>query len=166
MRAGVVALVMAAVALSTTGCVAAPPISGHGSRVSLSPSSSTSTCPATIDGDVGFNAETRLSLVDPSTTEVLVCRYVSTVADQVEVWRPDGSGVLTGQWATALVVQVNDAPTANTLMRCPSSTREELLFLTTGTSVTAELRVQLDGCRFASDGTRRVSWDTGDPLAS
>jgi hypothetical protein len=163
-RVRVIALLLVATALSATGCVAAPEVSGHGSHVSLQPSSSTSACPATIDGAVRpFNTRAGLSLVDPSTTEVLVCRYVSNGLD---TWTPDASGVLTGQWATAAVVEMNDLPAANTLMRCPSSTREELLFLTTGTAVTAEFLVQLDGCRFATDGTRTVSWNTDDPLTN
>jgi hypothetical protein len=51
-------------------------------------------------------------------------------------------------------------------MRCPSSTREELWFFETGTTVTAKLWVQLDGCSVAGDGTHVVFWGNPDPLTS
>ena len=164
MRPGVVSLILAVMALSATGCVAAPPVSDGGSLLPVG--SSTSTCPPTIDRDdpLGFSATTGRSLVDPSTTQVLVCRYASTVG-QVEVWQLQAHGVLAGGRRTTLVTQVNAAPAANLLMRgCPISAREELWFFETGETVTAQLRVQLDGCPSASDGTRTVSWGNSDPL--
>jgi len=160
-------LVAAVIAFGPSACVAAPQTSGGGSA-SGQPPTGTFTCPPTIDrdGPLGFNSATGRSLVDPSTTHVLVCRYVSTVANREQAWQPDANGVVAGERATALVKQVNAAPAANLLMRCPSSTREELWFFATGATVTAELWVQLDGCSFASDGTHTVSWGYGDPLLS
>ena len=168
MRSRVVSVVIAVIALGTTGCVAASQVSGPGGGSSILQSGSTSTCPPAIDrdGPLGFSATTRRSLVDPSTTQVLVCRYASTVG-QVEVWQLQAQGVLAGGRRTTLVTQVSAAPAANLLMRgCPISAREEPWFFETGKTVTAQLRVQLDGCPSASDGTRTVSWGNGDPLTS
>jgi hypothetical protein len=78
----------------------------------------------------------------------------------------DAKGVLTGSRATALVTQLNEAPTANPLMKCPSSTIDELWFLETGTTVTAQFWVMLGGCGFASDSSHIVFWRNGDPLTN
>jgi hypothetical protein len=164
-----VGLVIAAVALSTTGCVEAPQVAGPGGGSSIAASSSVSTCPGTFSNESqpGFNTEPGPSLVDPATTEVLVCRYVSAVANSQQVWQRDGQGVLSGQRATALVVEVNNAPAANLAARgCPMSEQVEWWFFATGTRVTAQLWVQLNGCRFASDGTHTVAWENDDPLPS
>lgn len=164
MRAGVVGLAIAAVAL-TTGCVAAPEVSALGGS-SIAPSSNISTCPTTFSSGskLGYNTTTGLNLVDPATTEVLVCRYVSASATP-DVWTLDAQGALSGQRATALVVAVNGAPDANLQMRgCSISTRDEVWFFATGTAVTAQFWVQLDGCAVASDGIRTVTWSNGDPL--
>ena len=167
LRTASTALVLAVMTLSSTGCVAAPPLSSSGGG-SVSQSGSVSTCPATMnpnqDSPLGFNTTTGRSLVDPSTTQILVCRYVSSVGPQGGGWDADAKGVLTGRRSAALVTQVNVAPTAKGLMRCPSSMREELWFFETGATVTAELWVMLDGCGFASDATHLVRWAHGDPL--
>jgi hypothetical protein len=165
-----VSLVIAVTALGATGCVAAPQVFTSGGGASISQTGSTSTCPATMDTNQdpppGFNTETGRSLVDPSTTQVLVCRYPSTLVWQVETWQLDAKGVLSENRSTTLVTQVNDAPAANPLMRCPGSTRKELWFFETGTAVTAKFWVQLDGCGVASDSTHAVFWGHGDPLTS
>ena len=113
-----------------------------------------------------FNTATEQSLVDPLTTQVLVCRYPSTLVWGVETWQLDAKGVLSGSRAATLVTQLNAAPAANPLMRCPAPTREEVWFFETATTVTAELWVMLDGCGSASDGTRAILWGHGDPLTS
>ncbi len=166
MRAGAVSL-LAAIMLGGSGCVAAPQVTVF---PPISQTGSVSTCPDTLttssNAPLAFPSGTGSSVVDPATTQVLVCRYTSSVASRVEAWTLDGKGVLLGERARTLASEVNGARPANLMTRCPSSTREELWFFESGTTVMAEFWVQLDGCGFANDGTHSLAWSTGDPLTS
>lgn len=104
-------------------------------------------------------------LLDPAANRVLVCRYAPASTDPL-AWRLDAAESYSGARATTLIDRVNAAPPANLNARCPSTTAQELWFVTVGERTVTELRVQLDGCRVVTDGAHASSWLGPDPLSA
>jgi hypothetical protein len=157
-----IAVVSALSTFSTTQVTAAV-----GTGASRGPATgATLSCPTTSADPqhAPFNDWRGPTRVDPATTRVLVCGYAPRTTNPL-TWRLDKSAELAAQQAASLVGHFNGAPTADPLKRCPSAGHEELWFFVTGSTLTAEVRVQIGGCGDATDGAHSVSWLYPDPLA-
>ncbi|MCW2944566.1 MAG: hypothetical protein JWR24_1283 [Actinoallomurus sp.] len=133
----------------------------------VSPSGIAADCPASFaPGSLPlFNTWRGPGRVDPHPTEVIACRY-SAASGNPMTWRLLRSTTLTGTTAASLARWLNAAPAADPRKRCPSTTQEEVWSLRAGTSKTALIEVQLNGCGFASDGHQVVQWQRPGVLGS